>query len=453
MLRFAPWAMLATAPLAQARFDWLNARHQADECLPCPAPGAPDEIKTVTISEPAGSVHTVTVTEPAGHPSKETITIEHTITQPGKTIYITHTQQHTVTKKVTIPAAPYQTHNEYHDKTATIEYALPSQSAVEPKDDDDEILIKTITIGGDKERVRHSTITVGDEEERVKTVTLQNMKESDKIIHTIKTVTIGHSNERIITKTIKEGDKYHTVTIGNSDDRIITKTIKEGDKYHTITIGNSDEGVVTKTIKEGDKYRTVTIGDTDERVVTKTIYESGKPYTVVVKPEPSCKTITLEGGKEITETIEVYRTATITAPAQTQTITKQEYKTITATVTDSHGQPDIEIIIINIETGKSTCKKKLSGLPCHDKNDYENPEVSVLTVTEGSGATETDCPPMSVSTSIQTVYNTVVMTVGPDGAAAPATTGTATTTEGVEQPMSSRNIRARQPRAPRSVRW
>ncbi|KAH6955905.1 hypothetical protein BKA56DRAFT_663302 [Ilyonectria sp. MPI-CAGE-AT-0026] len=472
MLRFAPWAALAMAPLAQARFDWLHARHQAEECCPCPSPGAPDgTTKTVTISEPAGTAHTVTVTEPAGYPSKETITIEHTITQPGKTVFITQTEQYTVTKKVTIPADPLQTHHQEH--------------------------YKTVTIGNDKEMVRDHvvTITVGDDNEQVKTVTLENAKESNKV-HTI---TIGHSNERVYTKTIKDGDNYHTVTIGNSDDgivtktihdggkyytvpmggssdRVVTKTIREGDKYYTVTIGDSDNHVVTKTIHDGDKYYTVTVGDSDDHVVTKTIregdkyytvtfgdssdsvvtktiHEDGKPYTVVVKPEPSVQTITLEGGEETTKTVEVYRTATITAPAQTQTVTKQEYKTITTTVTDSYGQPDVEIIIINIETGKSTCKKKLSGLPCHGKNDYELPEVSILTVTEGSGATETDCSPISVSTSISTVYNTVVMTVGPDGGAAPESTGTATTTEGVEHPVSSRNIRARQPRAPRSIRW
>lgn len=449
MLRFAPWAALAMAPLAQARFDWLHARHQAEECCPCPSPGAPgDTTKTVTISEPAGTDHTVTVTESAGYPSKETITIEHTITQPGKTVYITQTEQHTVTQKVTIPADPLQTHHQEH--------------------------YKTVTIGNDKEMVRDDvvTITVGDGNEQVKTVTLENAKESNKV-HTI---TIGHSNERVYTKTIKDGDKYHTVTIGNSDNGIVTKTIHDGDKYYTVTIGDSDDHVVTKTIhdgdkyytvtvedsndqvvtktiREGDKYYTVTIGDSNERCVTKTIHEDGKPYTVVVKPEPSVQTITLEGGEKTTKTVEVYRTATITAPAQTQTVTKQEYKTITTTVTDSYGQPDVEIIIINIETGKSTCKKKLSGLPCHGKNDYELPEASILTVTEGSGATETDCSPISVSTSISTVYNTVVMTVGPNGSAAPESTGTATTTEGVEHPVSSRNIRARQPRAPRSIRW
>lgn len=498
MLRFAPWAALAMAPLAQARFDWLHARHQAEECCPCPAPGTPDDtIKTVTISEPAGTAHTVTVTEPAGYPSKETITIEHTITQPGKIVYITQTEQHTVTKKITIPADPLQTHHQEHYKTVTIPYGSPSKSAVEPQDDDSEELVRTVTIGNDKERVRDHvvTITVGDDNKQVKTVTLENAKESDKV----HTVTIGHSNERVLTKTIKDGDKYHTVTIGNSDDRIVTKTlhdgdkyytvpiggssdrvvtktihegdkyytvpiggsgdhvvtktIHDGDKYYTVTIGGSEDHVVTKTIREGDKYYTVTIGDPDDRVVTKTIHEDGKPYTVVVKPEPSVQTITLEGGKETTKTVEVYRTATITAPTQTQTVTKQEYKTITTTVTDSYGQPDVEIIIINIETGKSTCKKKLSGLPCHGKNDYELPEVSILTVTEGSGATETDCSPISVSTSISTVYNTVVMTVGPDGGAAPESTGTATTTEGVEHPVSSRNIRARQPRASRSIRW
>ncbi|KAH7129997.1 hypothetical protein B0J13DRAFT_134397 [Dactylonectria estremocensis] len=398
MLQLAPWAVLAMAPLAQADFDWLHPQRHAEECCPCPMSGATDyNVQTVTISEHAQRTHTVTVTEPAGYPSKQTVVIERTITLPGKTVYYTQVEQHTVTEKVSNSVAPSYAHKEEHyDKTTTITYGLPSQSANKPTYDDNEVVVKTITIGGEKEEEHYhvTTITEGGNYQ-VTTITLHSPQETDEVVEIIKTVTIQYSDERVLTKIVQDGDKHYTAPFGNSDG-----------------------------------------------CVTKTIYEAGKHYTIVIKPEPSVQTFTEEGGKATTKTVEVYRTATITAPAQTQTITEQEYRTITTTMIDSYGQPDVQIIVVHIETGKSTCKKKLSGLPCHDGDAYEYPEVSDMT--------ETDC---SISTSIETVYHTVVKTVGPGGAAVPEAMGSSTTTEGLQQPMSSHNIQVQQPRYPRSIRW
>ncbi|KPM34488.1 hypothetical protein AK830_g12078 [Neonectria ditissima] len=523
MLRFAPWAMLATAPLAQARFDWLHARHNAEECCPCPAPGASQDFtKTVIVSGPAGTAHTVTVTEPVRAPSKETVTVEHVVTDPGKTIYVTRTEEHVVTKEITVMNSQPYMHPSA--KTVTLTPGSPHPSAVEPNGNNVEVLTKTIAIGGDDEHVRHEvvTVTLGGGKKHVQTVTLEKSKGTDEV----RTVTIGDSDEHIVT--IGNSNK-HTVTIGDSDKHVITKTIQEDGKYYTVTIGgssehtvavgesgeytvtigDSDKHVVTRTIQEDGKYytvtvgdgskHTVTVGDSDKHVTTKTIQEGGKHYTVIVTPTPSVQTITLEGGKETTKIVEVPCTITVTAPPQIATVTQhvEEFNTVTTTVTDSHGQPDVEIIVINVDTGKSTCKKMESGHPC--KNSYEYPGGPeghvvtvtaggsattakeggyvvtltdgsiatvteegfvttvkeggyIVTVTEGSGPAGTDCPSMAVSTSIQTVYNTVLVTVGPDGGAAPKPTGTATTA-GVEQPMSRRSIRGREQRSPRSVRW
>ncbi|KAK7429383.1 hypothetical protein QQZ08_003975 [Neonectria magnoliae] len=482
MLRFAHWAVLAMAPLAQARFDWLHARHNAEECCPCPAPGAPEDYtKTVTVSEPAGTAHTVTVTEPQGAPSKETVTIEHLVTNPGKTVYVTRTEEHVVTKVMTVVHS--QLYMQPSAKTVAITPGSPHPSAVEPEGNYYEVVTKTVPVSGDKYKV--VTVTLGGGGEHVKTITLGNSRETGRVV-TIgnsnkHTVTIGDSDKHIVTKTIQEGGKYYTVTVGDSS-------------KHTVTIGDPDQHIITKTIQEDGKYYTITVGDSDKHVTTKTIQEDGKHYTVIVKPTSSVQTITLEGGKETTKVVDVPCTITVTAPPQDATAT-QHLETLTTTVTDSYGQPDVEIIIIDTETGKSTCKKKESGHPC--KNSYEYPEGpggyvvtmtdgesattveegyivtatdgSVATVTEGgfvttvkqggyivtvtggSGAAETGCPSMAVSTSIQTVYNTVLVTVGPGGSAAPKPTGKTATD--VEQSMSRQDIRDRQQRSPRSVQW
>ncbi|POR33841.1 Uncharacterized protein TPAR_05961 [Tolypocladium paradoxum] len=160
-------------------------------------------------------------------------------------------------------------------------------------------------------------------------------------------------------------------------------------------------------------------GDT---VVTKTLGNGGNPETgpnvktVVVSPDPS----------------------TMTAPPRVQTVVKSIHQTLTKTVSGGGGD-NIEIIIINIVTGKSTCRKKHSGKPCRAGN---HSPVPLFTGVPGSSVM--NC------TSIATTYNTVVVALG---------TGiphNATSAMGAAHPTGAGNpmmtTKGRKPRGPLSIR-
>lgn len=76
MNRFIPFAALAVAPLAGARFNRLAERHNA-ECCPCPASGYPNQPVTVT------------VTQQATAPAPQTVTVERVIPAPPAPVYVT----------------------------------------------------------------------------------------------------------------------------------------------------------------------------------------------------------------------------------------------------------------------------------------------------------------------------------------------------------------------------
>ncbi|KAJ4270549.1 hypothetical protein NW762_002237 [Fusarium torreyae] len=486
MVRFTPLATLALVPLVQARFDWLHARDTIAECPPCSAydqtcshtvtvtePSGPHE--TVTISDPQGSYHTVTVKE-SGEPGK-TVTVTQnyqspqtkvvyisqgetinppketvTVTSPGKTVTVTETEtsEHVVTKKVNAYPNPGNSNgNEYRPgpKTVTISdgHAAPSAGS----SGYDGVVTKIAGGSGDNENYPG----------KVHTVTV-----------------------------INEGE-VKTLTYTDSDDKTIVKTITQDDgqeKVITVTDTNEHEAIETVTLDDGGKkvVKTITVEDTINRIVTKTIQKGGKYYTVVVNPEPSDTTITEDNGDYITTVVDAPHSYTLTAPAQydTATATDDDCETFTRTATYT-GKPEVEVIVYDPETGESTCKREGDGQPCHsgydnDKTGYGdgskgsgdsddpsssdgdkaheggdskgqhadpshtegqdgNDSLPVYTkirtygngdsYTEVYGAGETACDSLAVSTSIATVYNTVVVTV--DGSssqyASPSSTPTA----------------------------
>ncbi|KAF4966226.1 hypothetical protein FSARC_6111 [Fusarium sarcochroum] len=444
-------------------------------------PSGPHE--TVTISDPEGSYHTVTVKEP-GEPGK-TVTITQnyqspqtkvvyisqgekinppketvTVTSPGKTVTVTETEtsEHVVTKKVNVYPDPGNSNgNGYQSgpKTVTISGGHPAPSAGSP-DYDGGVVTKVVGAGGDNEKYPG----------KVHTVTVVNGGE-------VKTLTYTDSYDKTIVKTITQDngqEKVVTVTDTNKQEVIETVTLDEGGK---------------KIIK------TITTEDTNSNVVTKTIQKGGKYYTVIVKPEPTVSTITEGNGDYITTVVDAPHTYTLTAPAQydTAAVTDDDCETFTRTATYT-GKPEVEVIVYDPETGDSTCKRKEDGQPCHpgydnDKTGYGDDDTHTGgdgskgsgdsgdpssdgdkaheggdskgqyadpshtkgqdgngslpvytkirtygngdTYTEVYGADETACDSLAVSTSIATVYNTVVVTVGGSSSqyASPSSTPTA----------------------------
>ncbi|SCO85220.1 uncharacterized protein FRV6_09347 [Fusarium oxysporum] len=398
MVRFTPLATLALVPLAQARFDWLYPRDTIAQCPPCSLESEPKDCsQTVTVTKPSGPYETVTVSDPNGSYHTVTVTEQD---GPGKTVTITQNYQNPQTKVV------------YISQGETVEPAIETITVTRPG--------KTVTV----------------------------------------TETETETSEHIVTKKIDSYPGPKTVTISNGNEEVVTVT------------GN-DQYEVTKTItmENGNKViETITAENTNNYVVTKTIQQGGKYYTVIVKPEPTVSTITKENGDCITTVVEVDQTYTLTAPAKygTATVTDDDCETYTRTATYT-GKPEVEVIVYDPETGDSTCTKE-DGKPCNpsydnggdgSKGQYEDPtntkgqdgsgnyntNAPVYTkirtygngdvYTEVHGAEPTGCESAAVSTSIATVYNTVIVTVD----ASPS-----------QAPTAERRA-ANKVRSPLSVRW
>ncbi|KAI1054725.1 hypothetical protein LB506_006861 [Fusarium annulatum] len=398
MVRFTPLAALALVPLAQARFDWLYPRDTIAQCPPCSLESEPKDCShTVTVTKPSGPYETVTVSDPNGSYRTVTVTEQD---GPGKTVTITQNYQNPQTKVV------------YISQGETVEPAIETITVTRPG--------KTVTV----------------------------------------TATETETSKHIITKKIDSYPGPKTVTISNGHEEVVTVTGKD---RHEVT--------KTVTMENGNKVvETITAENTNNYVVTKTIQQGGKYYTVIVKPEPAVSTITKENGDCITTVVEVDQTYTLTAPAKygTATVTDDDCETYTRTATYT-GKPEVEVIVYDPETGDSTCTKE-DGKPCNPGYDnggdgsmgqYEDPtntkgqdgsgnynsNAPVYTkirtygngdvYTEVHGAEPTGCESAAVSTSIATVYNTVVVTADASPSKAP----------------TAERRAANKVRSPLSVRW
>ncbi|KAF5025768.1 hypothetical protein F66182_2101 [Fusarium sp. NRRL 66182] len=444
MVRFTPFAVLALVPLAQARFNWLHARDTIAECPPCSANDEPKTFfHTVTVTEPSRPYETVTLREPGEpgkpvtvtknyqHPQTKVVYISQgetidppketvTVTETGRTVTVTETaiSEHVVTKGGSVYPDPGHSSGS-GPKTITISHDHPAPTA----NYDRGVVTKVVGSAGEN----------GEYPGNIRTVTVVDDGE-------IKTLTYDNGHENTIVKTI---------TQDNGQEKVVT-----------LTDSSEHEVVKTVTVDDGSKkvIKTITIEDTINRVVTKTIRKDGKYHTVVIKPEPTASTITNDYGDYITTIIDVLHTYTLTAPAHyaTADVADDDCETFTRTATYA-GKPEVEVVVCDPETGDSTCTRKEDGRPCHtgyhnnktgygdygshtgghdNKGQYADPSYTKAHGSNGSrytgipvytrirtygngdaytevyGDEETACDAFAISTSIATVYNTVVVTVG-----------------------------------------
>lgn len=183
----------------------------------------------------------------------------------------------------------------------------------------------------------------------------------------------------------------------------------------------------------------------DEEVVTKTVHLDAAPKTVTVHaPPPGPKTITVSEvapqPSEVIETVTVKpmpepvivdeQQATVTAPPDENKAidNSNHYKTVTKTVIGDNGSDDcVEVTVIDIITGKTTCHNKETGLPCNSApSDGQGVPDPVLD--------EIICDPVNTTTSITTFYNTIIQTV--DGPPANTVVVPPTPTEAPSSTMS-----------------
>lgn len=387
MLRTLPWAMLAMAPTTQARFGRLLPRQNSNECCPCPAPGQQTNVPgTVTVTQPAQTVY---VSNAQG-PPVQTVTVERTITAEPSTVYVTHPNE-----------SPSNAPSDVSQVVVTVSpQPEPSQQA-EPQ---------TVTI------VNGSTLQPPAQQQQPQTVTVANGNAPP-----------GQQNApSVITQTIQpdmpEQAGPQTITVNANPPTKLVQIV-------TVT-----QGLPSSEAPQSPNIITVTQGlPSSEAPQSPTVvYVTASP-----SPQPSAQP---EGPKTVVVTMQpssaTVQQATVTEPPQAQTVfqTVDHYTTLTKTVAGGGGD-NIEIIIINIYTGETSCRKKHSGKPCHGGGQQYIPSAA-------SGSSGIPCPVVNATTSLATVYNTVLVTLPPgNGTQAAQPTGS-------HSPMSM----GRLPRAPVTIR-
>ncbi|PHH85971.1 hypothetical protein CDD83_10927 [Cordyceps sp. RAO-2017] len=146
---------------------------------------------------------------------------------------------------------------------------------------------------------------------------------------------------------------------------------------------------------------------------------SQAPKTVTVTPLPNAQSTT---------------PATLPPQMQSPGTNGDPSHTMTQTIGGGGGD-NIEIIIINIFTGETSCRKKHSGKPCQARR----PRPGTVSASP--------CPSGMNSTRIATVFNTIMATVGPD---TPSRNSTSAATAAPQ--TTSRSAKGRKPRAPLTSR-
>ncbi|KAK3181020.1 hypothetical protein K4F52_007692 [Lecanicillium sp. MT-2017a] len=177
----------------------------------------------------------------------------------------------------------------------------------------------------------------------------------------------------------------------------------------TKVIEPEQPGPKTVTVTKGQEHQNPDQNPKEPVTVTKGHAQEtpaqipNEPVTVTVQPDqpsrpneqPSVVTKTIGNDEPMEQGTHTMPGAAVTETPEVKTVTKDadHYTTVTQTV-GGQGGDNIEIIIINIITGESSCQKKHSGKPCDSK-----PE-------------SIPCPPVSNSTSTATAFNTILVTVG-----------------------------------------
>ncbi|KAL7785927.1 hypothetical protein V8C37DRAFT_393201 [Trichoderma ceciliae] len=433
MLSIFPLAMVAFVSLADARFGRPETdNNETIRCCPCFSGGLSPNETTVT----------VTVTSP-----KETVTIDHTVVKPATTVFVTHTHTpvspNVVTQEVTVhPEPPVKIETAIHASAGNSEPSTQREST--------RTITKTVQPGGDRsESAKTVTVTLKPDQSSAgatikvagesKSADAASLASNFAVTVTISpqrpdsqqsaapsrstslprpdepsrpknspeigadTVTVAAATQPKVSHTIlstaEPSIKTVTFVEKPSVSSVETVTFVENPANPgtttVISAGNpSDSGVDIVTFVENPpKPSSTTAAPTETEILPKTSSSSPGIETVTFvdnPPNPTANSLPLQ--------------PTITAPPRSGTASPSvdHFTTLTQTVA-SGGDINIEIIIINILTGETICRKMGSGKPCDSK-----PKTHRF---KPSG--QPPCLTTGIVTRTATAFNTVVVTVSP----------------------------------------
>ncbi|KAG5990894.1 hypothetical protein E4U52_004169 [Claviceps spartinae] len=345
MLRAIPWAVLALAPVTNAQFGRLSPRDDSRECCPCPPPGQPSHGgEVVTVTQPAKTVYVSIANET---PNKQhTVTVERTVATGTHTVYMTRSQS---------LDGPSYTPADASQSVVTVLRRPQSTSDPEPQ-----------------------TVTVieGDAQGSAQPLQVISTTQHDS--------SEGHSEPKTV-----------TVQVDSPQVKLVSAMTVTQDQPPLQTLWSSPS-VVTVTQTGHQQQQTPNVV-----TVTASPEPPAVNYSPIDQPHGTNNIIlTMQSSPPLAQP------ASVTAPLQVQTVfqTIDHYSTYTKTIGGGGGD-NIEIIIINIYTGETFCKKKYSGEPCHVRSDdlpYSSPTSALSDVASSSA---------NVTTRVEKVFKTATVTL------------------------------------------
>ncbi|KAH8172353.1 hypothetical protein LIA77_06608 [Sarocladium implicatum] len=221
----------------------------------------------------------------------------------------------------------------------------------------------------------------------------------------VETVTVEH------TVTQQAATVYITQACKPAQITVTCDAVEPSQPQHTVVVVQPPTAPISDGVDDnGDELCDEEEDIYDENVVTKTVTVHAAPAgpkTITVSevaPAPSevVETVTV---KPMPEPVD--QQATVTAPPNDNKIMPEpeNYKTVTKTVAGDNGGDDcVEVTVIDVVTGQTTCHNKDTGLPCQSapNNGDQLPAPAV---------DEIICDPVNTTTSITTFYNTIIQTV------------------------------------------
>ena len=387
MLRAIPWTMLllALAPVTHARSGRLSPPDEnLIECCPCLGPGqSSNGVSVITVTQPAQTVYVSLAQENPTH----TVTVERTVIIDAHTVYVTQS-----------------------DHGPSVSPRPRPQFTQQPGP-------QTVTsIQGDAYGDAHGDAHGGAQRQHQP---LQS------------TTTVQPQS----TKGLSDSERK-TVTVKADPPAKLVSGAPVAQDQPSLEAAPWSTSVVTVT-QEGQQQQqapsVVTVTASPEPLAANTTPapQPQGPKTVVVTIQPSLSSSA--------------QPSTVTASLQVQTIvqTLDHYSTLTQTVGGGGGD-NIEIIIINIFTGETFCKKKHSGESCLGRGHAGGHRyLSSAAAVTATGPSQMPRPSLNVTTSVGSIHNTGIVTL-PSG----NFTGAAKPT-GSGSPVPVMN---RKPRGPLSLR-
>ncbi|KAL7931520.1 hypothetical protein V8C35DRAFT_309731 [Trichoderma chlorosporum] len=297
MLSTLPWALMALAPLAEARWG-IRPRADNDDALRC-CPCIPTSIS------PQDAPVTVTVTSP-----QETVTIDHTIVLPATTVFVTHTlasgSPATVTQQVTV-------HPESPAKIETVVNAI-SSSEHSAQNEPAKTVTMTVQAGGSRpDSPKTVTVTLKPDEPNA----VQTPPNSD--------VTITITQQSPGSQPSAEASRSNAVSVATAQASHSAES-KPSIKTVTVVQKPSSPSVETVTFVENPAEPSATAAPSADQPLNSTV----ETVTFVENPvSPSTTTVTLANNPS--------KAATTDSTVETVTFVESPASPSTATVTLTNG--------------------------------------------------------------------------------------------------------------------